>query len=242
MEITLEKIELVKERTGASYKEAKEALENVDGSVVEAIISLEAKLYKKEENKIGEKGALILEAIKETVALGNASKVRVTNEDGEVILSIPVNVGLVGTFIAPWGAIIATTAAFSFKCTIEVVKTDGTIIDISERAKDGVNTAVEKGSDAAESVKGKASDVVDKVTDSDIYEKVTTSDAFEKLKEKKSSVGSKIDGIIHNKKDIEEFAEDFMDDIDDEIIWEREATDEVSNEETSEESKEEKAK
>ena len=30
MEITLEKIELVKDRTGVSYREAKEALERVD--------------------------------------------------------------------------------------------------------------------------------------------------------------------------------------------------------------------
>ena len=37
MEITLEKIELVKDRTGVSYKEAKEALEAADGSVVDAI-------------------------------------------------------------------------------------------------------------------------------------------------------------------------------------------------------------
>ena len=41
MEITLEKIELVKDRTGVSYKEAKEALEKVDGSVVDAIILIE---------------------------------------------------------------------------------------------------------------------------------------------------------------------------------------------------------
>ena len=33
MEITLEKIELVKDRTGVSYKEAKEALEAAEGSV-----------------------------------------------------------------------------------------------------------------------------------------------------------------------------------------------------------------
>ena len=41
MEITLEKIELVKDRTGVSYKEAKEALEAADGSVVDAIIAIE---------------------------------------------------------------------------------------------------------------------------------------------------------------------------------------------------------
>ena len=41
MEITLEKIELVKDRTGVTYKEAKEALEKVNGNVVDAIILLE---------------------------------------------------------------------------------------------------------------------------------------------------------------------------------------------------------
>ena len=41
MEITLEKIELVKDRTGVSYKEAKDALEAADGSVVDAIIAIE---------------------------------------------------------------------------------------------------------------------------------------------------------------------------------------------------------
>ena len=41
MEITLEKIELVKDRTGVTYKEAKEALEGADGNVVDAIIAIE---------------------------------------------------------------------------------------------------------------------------------------------------------------------------------------------------------
>ena len=41
MEITLEKIELVKDRTGVSYREAKEALEEANGSVVDDIINIE---------------------------------------------------------------------------------------------------------------------------------------------------------------------------------------------------------
>jgi hypothetical protein len=41
MEITLEKIELVKDRTGVSYKVAKEALEAANGSVIDAIINIE---------------------------------------------------------------------------------------------------------------------------------------------------------------------------------------------------------
>ena len=40
-EITLEKIDIVRERTGASYSEAKEALEACGGNVVDALIYLE---------------------------------------------------------------------------------------------------------------------------------------------------------------------------------------------------------
>ena len=53
MDIDLEKIELVKDRTGVTHEEAKKALENVDGSVVDAIIDLEeiqSKLSKKRHN------------------------------------------------------------------------------------------------------------------------------------------------------------------------------------------------
>ena len=46
MEITLEKIELVKDRTGVSYKEAKEALEKSEGSVVDARISPKSGTFK----------------------------------------------------------------------------------------------------------------------------------------------------------------------------------------------------
>ena len=52
MEITLEKIELVKDRTGVSYKEAKEALEAAEGSVVDAIINIEETIDEKGKNKV----------------------------------------------------------------------------------------------------------------------------------------------------------------------------------------------
>ena len=45
-EITLEKIDIIKERTGVSYTDAKEALEECDGDVVNALIYIEAKQKK----------------------------------------------------------------------------------------------------------------------------------------------------------------------------------------------------
>ncbi len=55
MEITLEKIELVKDRTGVSYKEAKEALEKSEGSVVDAIIAIEESIDEKTSKSFSKK-------------------------------------------------------------------------------------------------------------------------------------------------------------------------------------------
>ena len=46
MDITMEKIELVKDRTGATYAEARAALEATDGSVVDAVIAIEENINK----------------------------------------------------------------------------------------------------------------------------------------------------------------------------------------------------
>ena len=210
MEITLEKIELVKEKTGVSYKDAKIALEKVDGSVVDAIINIESGNNFEEQQELKAKGAAVIGALKEIVKKGNASKIRITNEDGDVILSVPVSVGLVGAFITPWGLILATLVAFGLKCNIEVVKVDGTIVDVSGTARDSVNVAKEKGYDTADNVKTKGKEVVEKVKETTIYEKVLNSDTYDKIKEKTDDFMGK------GKKEMEEFAEDFMAEVDEE--------------------------
>ena len=102
MEITLEKIELVKDRTGVSYKEAKDALEAVDGSVVDAIIAIEETVNLKSGNKASEFADDTVEKIKELVKKGNITKIAV-KKDEETLVNIPLNVGLVGALVAPWG-------------------------------------------------------------------------------------------------------------------------------------------
>ncbi len=158
MEITLEKIELVKDRTGVSYKEAKEALEESEGSVVDAIIAIEESIDEKASRNFGKKGAEILDKIKAIVKKGNVSKI-VVKKDGEIILNVPINVGIVSTLIAPFAIIIATAATFGFKCSIEVIKDDGSIIDVSEMANDKFDDVVEKSAVVIESVKNKSTDI-----------------------------------------------------------------------------------
>jgi len=178
MEITLEKIELVKDRTGVSYKEAKEALESSNGSVVDAIISIEESIDVKAKSKIGEQSAMVVDKIKSAVRKGNVSKVIVRKGD-EVMLNLPVSVSIIGSVLAPWAAVAGIIAVFGTKCTIELVKDNGEVIDISEIATETFEDVVEKGSEIANEVKDKGSDVFDSVKSraSDAINKATKKDA-----------------------------------------------------------------
>lgn len=174
MEITLEKIELVKDRTGVSYKEAKEALEAAEGSVVDAIINIEESIDIKSKNKFAEQSAHVVDKIKEAIKKGNVAKIIVKKND-EVILNLPVNVSIVGTVLAPWAAVAGVIAAFGTKCAIELIKDDGEIIDISEMATDTLDEVKEKSSVVVDEVKSKSADVFASV-------KAKTSEAINKAK------------------------------------------------------------
>ncbi len=162
MEITLEKIELVKDRTGVSYKEAKEALEASNGSVVDAIIAIEESIDIKAKSKIGEQSAIIVEKIKNAIRKGNVSKIIVRKGD-DVMLNLPVSVSIIGSVLAPWAAVAGIIAVFGTKCTIELVKDNGEVVDISEMATDTFEDVVEKGAVIADEVKEKSSDVFESV-------------------------------------------------------------------------------
>ena len=134
MEITLEKIELVKDRTGVSYKEAKEALEAADGSVVDAIISIEESIDIKAKSKLGEQSAIIVEKIKSAIRKGNVSKIIVRKGDDVLLLTRKRQHHRFG--LGPWAAVAGVIAIFGTKCTIELVKDNGEVVDISEIATD----------------------------------------------------------------------------------------------------------
>jgi len=99
MEISLEKIELVKDRTGVSYKEAKEALEKTEGNVVDAIILIEDSIDG-ESNETDSKVTELVGKIKEIVKSGNVSRIIVKKDDA-IILNLPVNIGVIGTVVFP---------------------------------------------------------------------------------------------------------------------------------------------
>jgi len=160
MEITLEKIELVKDKTGVGYKEAKEALEKTEGNVVDAIILIEENIDDAAKTKIGAQSAAMLETIKEAIRKGNVSKLAL-RKDGDVILNLPVSIGIIGTVLFPWAALGATIAAFGTKCTIELVKDNGEIINISDKASETFDTVVTKGGVIVDELKDRSGDFAD---------------------------------------------------------------------------------
>ena len=196
MKITLEKIELVKDRTGVSYKEAKEALEAADGSVVDAIIAIEETVDINKGGKTNEFVNDTMDKVKEMVKKGNVSKIAVKKGD-ETIVNIPVNVGVVGALVAPWGVIAAAIATVGFKCTVELTTTDGKVIDITKRAEGFASDVKEKGSVVLD-------EVIEKGTGAYNSIKEAACDKYNEFKSKKDD----LEDIFENTEDaVEEVLE-----------------------------------
>lgn len=187
MDITLEKIELVKDRTAVSYKEAKEALEAADGSVVDAIISIEEDIDQKIESGVGDKKSCVVGSLKDILAKTNATRIIIRNSEGKVLLNIPVTAGVIGAVVSPMLAIVSSVAAFGSKCVVEIVTETGKVIDISNRVDSTVDKAMEKGNEVYDKVKksetmekmvDQAGDIIDKTTDK-VMKKVKKGDDFD---------------------------------------------------------------
>lgn len=206
MDTILEKIELVKERTGVTYKEAKDALERCHESVVDAIIDIEENIGINIEEGDSKKSE-ILKKIKKVISKGNVSRIIVRKED-EILLNLPLTVGLLGIVIAPWGALIAVLAAAGFNCDVEFVTVDGKIKDINGKVKKSYEFAKKTGKDIAE----KSSATIDKIKESNIYngakekgavaiDKIKDSDIYEDIKDKTYDLIDRGQDVLEDLKD-----------------------------------------
>ncbi|HZK25628.1 MAG TPA: DUF4342 domain-containing protein [Oscillospiraceae bacterium] len=124
MEITLQKIEQVRERSGLNYTEARELLEEAKGDVVQALVILE-----NEEGDLGMdmemdemKGMVshsVVDPVKRVFHKSNRTRIRVKNEDG-TLLEIPATLGIAGALLAPRATAISTMALLMAQYSLEV--------------------------------------------------------------------------------------------------------------------------
>ena len=165
MEITLEKVNQVRERTGVSYAKAKEALEHTNGSVLDAIILLESEM--KNENSFNDgmkvnNGAETVEEfkiwLKDLINKGNVSRIKIS-KDEKVLVDVPVNAGIaagiIGIIIPPILAFVVVAAVVTQEFTIEITKSDGTVEVVNKYITKTVNDVKEKAAGFTEKVKEK---------------------------------------------------------------------------------------
>lgn len=133
MEISLEKIDIIRERTGLSYKEAKQILEKHEGNVVDALIDIEEGQKTWSDNFVG-KGDEILQRLKDALRKGNVTKILIKKND-EIIMNIPVTAGAIGAILSPPVTTVGVAAALMSGCTLEIVKENGEVVNLSEMAE-----------------------------------------------------------------------------------------------------------
>ena len=155
MDITLEKVDKVRERTGVSYSKAKEALEVSNGDFLEKQSKDEGQ-YKKtetiEELKIW---------LKDLINKGNVTRIKVS-KDGKKIVDVPVNAGIAAGVIAiiiPPILAFVVVAAVVTQVTIEITRADGSVEVVNKYISAAVNEAKDKASDFADKVKDKVQNV-----------------------------------------------------------------------------------
>jgi translation elongation factor EF-Ts len=165
-QITLEKIDIVRERTGVTYTEAKEALEATEGNVVEALVYIEKNKTTAKDQMYATKEEFI-DWIKEVIRKGNVTRIKV-KKDEKVLVDIPVNVGVVaGTVLLTLPSLLAViflTAVFT-KVTVEITREDGSVEVVNKIIQDTVSNVKEKAQEVkekAQEVKEKAQEVKDK--------------------------------------------------------------------------------
>ncbi len=93
-----------------------------------------------------------IDKIKDLIRKGNVSRIVIRRKDKE-ILNLPVNVAAVGAVVglaaAKWAVLAAALATVGFGCTVEVVKTDGAVVNVlddekNQKVRNFATDAVEK--------------------------------------------------------------------------------------------------
>lgn len=161
MDITLEKVDKVIERTGVSYSQAKEALEISNGDVLDAIIFLEEKYKNQDKYKKTETIEELKIWLKDLINKGNVTRIKVS-KDGKKLVDVPVNAGIAAGVIAiviPPILAFVVVAAVVTKVTIEITRADGSVEVVNKYISAAVNEVKDKASDFADKVKDKVQDV-----------------------------------------------------------------------------------
>ncbi|MCG0277545.1 MAG: DUF4342 domain-containing protein [Thermanaeromonas sp.] len=132
MSAELEKIDILRKRLGLTYREAKKALDEAGGDVIEALIRYEEGKKSEVVEQIETWSSKILARIKDILQRGQATKIKI-KKDGKTVAEIPATagaLGVLGVLASTELAILAgisTVAALFNRYTLEIERPGGQV-------------------------------------------------------------------------------------------------------------------
>lgn len=91
-------------------------------------------------------GDTLLSKVKDIIRAGNVRRVVIKNEEGRVLIDIPLSVGVVGTLLAPQLAAIGAIAALVLRGSIVIEKLDESVVaDVPPAANTAQDTSAGPG-------------------------------------------------------------------------------------------------
>jgi len=168
--VTLEKVDMILERTSVSYEKAKQALEACEGDVLEALIYLEKMqdiLDVENESSDNEenKNFISIEELKawfkQMIEKGNVARIKIKKDETELI-DIPVNAGIAASVVAiiiPPILAAGVIAAIATQITIEITKEDGSVEVINKQVSKVANDVKNKANEFVDMVKNKVNEM-----------------------------------------------------------------------------------
>ena len=148
--ITIESMDAVIKRVPkTTYQEAKKALEQTNGDIIQAVILLESKNHKvksikynpKEniEDVFGKDTEQIKTQIKELISKSSSIRL-IIEKNGKTIINIPLTIGAIGAVFATIPTILGLSAAVITKYRIKIGnEDDGTVVDLGMLTEEKLN-------------------------------------------------------------------------------------------------------
>lgn len=111
----LQKIDVIRERTGLSFADARQLLEANSWDVMEALIAYENQTI---TSRWEVRGLEVVDKVKQLIKRGNVTNIRIKAND-RIVMEFPVTIGVIGTVLAPKLILLAGLTCLLTKCTIE---------------------------------------------------------------------------------------------------------------------------
>jgi hypothetical protein len=146
MTVSLEFIEMLRDRANVSYDEAREALEKCDSDLVEALIYLEKKGKIKSPHSEASTKSGFFETLKKLIKAGNETKF-IISKNGDTIIDLPLTIVIIVTILMPPLTIIGLIVALFTGHKIRLEKPGCSDMKIN-KTLDDISSAATKVTDA----------------------------------------------------------------------------------------------